>query len=201
MILFNCDYSEGAHADILRRLAETNMEQTAGYGAVSYTHLVFTLADLEKMTSVEAFKKICGNYPDKTVPVCYYLYSLAGALLNLHWNDLSLIHICPGPRGRRCPSGRSPRSLPKEGSRSGPGRRAGPGPSWRTCNSGAVSYTHLDVYKRQSPYREAMERMSMLAGGRLFILLPVSYTHLFPRPSGPCRTFCRPRRSGGYGAG
>lgn len=32
MILFNCDYSEGAHADILRRLAETNMEQTAGMG-------------------------------------------------------------------------------------------------------------------------------------------------------------------------
>ena len=48
---------------------------------------VFTLADLEKMTSVKAFKKICGNYPDKTVPVCYYLYSLEGALLNLHWND------------------------------------------------------------------------------------------------------------------
>ncbi|WP_418392831.1 TfoX/Sxy family DNA transformation protein [Akkermansia sp.] len=40
------------------------------------------------MTSVEAFKKICGNYPDKTVPVCYYLYSLEGALLNLHWNDI-----------------------------------------------------------------------------------------------------------------
>jgi DNA transformation protein len=49
---------------------------------------VFTLADLEKMTSVEAFKKIRGNYPDKTVPVCYYLYSLEGALLNLHWNDI-----------------------------------------------------------------------------------------------------------------
>ena len=46
------------------------------------------MADLEKMTSVEAFKKICGNYPDKKVPVCYYLYSLEGALLNLHWNDI-----------------------------------------------------------------------------------------------------------------
>lgn len=31
MILFNCDYSEGAHENILRRLAETNMEQTPGY--------------------------------------------------------------------------------------------------------------------------------------------------------------------------
>lgn len=49
---------------------------------------MFTLADLEKMTSVEAFKKIRSNYPDKTVPVCYYLYSLEGALLNLHWNDI-----------------------------------------------------------------------------------------------------------------
>ena len=36
MILFNCDYSEGAHADILRRMAETNMEQTAGYGEDPY---------------------------------------------------------------------------------------------------------------------------------------------------------------------
>ncbi len=36
MILFNCDYSEGAHADILRKLAETNMEQTAGYGEDPY---------------------------------------------------------------------------------------------------------------------------------------------------------------------
>lgn len=49
---------------------------------------VLTLADLEKMTSVEAFKKIRDNHPGKTVPVCYYLYSLEGALLNLHWNDI-----------------------------------------------------------------------------------------------------------------
>ena len=36
MILFNCDYNEGAHESILRRLAETNMEQTAGYGEDLY---------------------------------------------------------------------------------------------------------------------------------------------------------------------
>lgn len=36
MILFNCDYSEGAHANILHRLAVTNLEQTAGYGEDSY---------------------------------------------------------------------------------------------------------------------------------------------------------------------
>lgn len=32
MIRFNCDYGEGAHESILQRLAETNLEQTAGYG-------------------------------------------------------------------------------------------------------------------------------------------------------------------------
>ena len=33
MIRFECDYQEGCHPRILQRLAETNMEQTSGYGA------------------------------------------------------------------------------------------------------------------------------------------------------------------------
>lgn len=36
MIQFQCDYNEGAHPMILQRLAETNMEQTVGYGEDSY---------------------------------------------------------------------------------------------------------------------------------------------------------------------
>lgn len=32
MIYFNCDYTEGAHPSILEKLAETNMDQTIGYG-------------------------------------------------------------------------------------------------------------------------------------------------------------------------
>ena len=36
MILFNCDYNEGAHEKILQRLAETNKEQTVGYGEDEY---------------------------------------------------------------------------------------------------------------------------------------------------------------------
>ena len=36
MIQFQCDYNEGAHPVILQRLAETNMEQTVGYGEDSY---------------------------------------------------------------------------------------------------------------------------------------------------------------------
>lgn len=36
MILFNSDYTEGAHPRILERLMETNMEQTTGYGEDKY---------------------------------------------------------------------------------------------------------------------------------------------------------------------
>ena len=36
MIRFNCDYCEGAHERILRKLAETNLEQTPGYGEDHY---------------------------------------------------------------------------------------------------------------------------------------------------------------------
>lgn len=32
MVYLNCDYTEGCHPKILKRLAETNMEQTIGYG-------------------------------------------------------------------------------------------------------------------------------------------------------------------------
>jgi DNA transformation protein len=49
---------------------------------------VFTLADLAKMTPVKAYQTICQRHPNKTFPVCYYLYSLQRALLNLHWNDV-----------------------------------------------------------------------------------------------------------------
>lgn len=36
MILFQCDYNEGAHPKILEALAKTNMEQTPGYGEDVY---------------------------------------------------------------------------------------------------------------------------------------------------------------------
>lgn len=49
---------------------------------------VFTLADLTEMTPKVAYQKICDNYPDKTIPKCYYLYSLQGALLDLDWREL-----------------------------------------------------------------------------------------------------------------
>ena len=36
MILFTSDYTEGAHPRIIEKLAETNMEQTVGYGEDPY---------------------------------------------------------------------------------------------------------------------------------------------------------------------
>lgn len=49
---------------------------------------VFSLSDLVEKTPLKAYWEICKQHPDKTFPVCYYLYSLQGALLDLHWNDL-----------------------------------------------------------------------------------------------------------------
>lgn len=69
-----------------------DLKSTTNIGATIEKYLheigIFTLADLEKTTSAETFKKIRGNYPERTIPVCYYLYSLEGALLNMHWNDI-----------------------------------------------------------------------------------------------------------------
>lgn len=49
---------------------------------------VFSLADLAQITPIKAYQIICKQNPGKTFPVCYYLYSLQGALLDLHWDDL-----------------------------------------------------------------------------------------------------------------
>ena len=49
---------------------------------------VFTLADLAELTPKIAYQKICDKYPEKTIPKCYYLYSLQGALLDLDWREL-----------------------------------------------------------------------------------------------------------------
>ena len=47
-ILFNSDYTEGAHPRILERLIETNLEQTTGYGEDAYCE-----------AAREAIRKVC----------------------------------------------------------------------------------------------------------------------------------------------
>jgi len=55
MIHFECDYTEGAHPEILKRLSETNFEQTTGYGM-----------DEHCARAGELIKKACGA-PDADV--------------------------------------------------------------------------------------------------------------------------------------
>ena len=50
MIYFDSDYMEGAHPEVMRRLVETNMEHTVGYGSDSYT-----------LQAKEAIRKACAT--------------------------------------------------------------------------------------------------------------------------------------------
>ena len=47
-----------------------------------------TRADLRSVGSVTAYRRICAKYRGKTIPVCYYLYSLEGALRDQHWDAI-----------------------------------------------------------------------------------------------------------------
>lgn len=49
MIRFLSDYMEGAHPEVMRRLQESNLEQTPGYGADPYT-----------AEAVERIREVCG---------------------------------------------------------------------------------------------------------------------------------------------
>lgn len=49
---------------------------------------VITVADLKRVTPAGAYKLVRDKNPDKTIPVCYYLYSLQGALDGVHWSEL-----------------------------------------------------------------------------------------------------------------
>lgn len=49
---------------------------------------VRTLGDLERIGPARVFRRLQQAYADRTIPVCYYLYSLQGALDGKHWNDI-----------------------------------------------------------------------------------------------------------------
>lgn len=50
MILFQCDYTEGAHPKLMERLMETNMEQWSGYGEDAYC-----------VSAADKIRKLCGD--------------------------------------------------------------------------------------------------------------------------------------------
>lgn len=47
-----------------------------------------TRSDLEKSTPSKVYLHLCASFPEKTWPVCYYLYSLEGALRDKHWDAI-----------------------------------------------------------------------------------------------------------------
>ena len=47
-----------------------------------------TYSDLQKATPAKVYLHLKGKFPERTWPVCYYLYSLEGALRGVYWDDL-----------------------------------------------------------------------------------------------------------------
>ena len=85
MIHFDTDYMEGAHPEVIRRLTETNLEQTAGYGNDPYTARAKEL--IRKADAIAAEKGIKvqhGIYigtqgPTFETPAEYKLFHILGA--------------------------------------------------------------------------------------------------------------------------
>lgn len=68
MIHFTCDYCEGAHPEILRRLSETNYEQMAGYGEDPYCTLAKEKIRLAiQCPSAEIYFLVGGTQTNATV--------------------------------------------------------------------------------------------------------------------------------------
>lgn len=50
---------------------------------------VRTVGDLRRIGPARVFQRVKANNPGKSISVCYYLYSLQGALEGKHWDDLT----------------------------------------------------------------------------------------------------------------
>lgn len=68
MTHFTCDYAEGAHEGVLRRLFETNLDQTAGYGEDAYCDSARALIrDLCRDDSLDVHFLVGGTQTNTTV--------------------------------------------------------------------------------------------------------------------------------------
>lgn len=47
-----------------------------------------TESDLRRVGAVAAYQLIRKKYPNETLPLCYYLYSFEGALMDKHWDEI-----------------------------------------------------------------------------------------------------------------
>ena len=49
---------------------------------------IFSRRDLKRVGPARAYQRIVSKNPGKTIAVCYYLYSLEGALTDTHWDSV-----------------------------------------------------------------------------------------------------------------
>jgi len=93
----------------------TPVEQLTNVGPTVARRLreigIRTRGELQTVGPVAAYRRICAKYPGRTIPVCYYLYSLEGALKGQHWNALDppvkkhlLEQVSPNKRLQRTPA-------------------------------------------------------------------------------------------------
>lgn len=50
---------------------------------------IHTAGDLRRIGPANAYRQLAEAHAGETLPVCYYLYSLHGALTGLPWDELS----------------------------------------------------------------------------------------------------------------
>jgi DNA transformation protein len=74
--------NESVSVDRLRNIGPTIARRLRQIG-------IRNAKDLRSVGAVAAYRRICAAHPGETIPVCYYLYSLEGALRGLHWDALS----------------------------------------------------------------------------------------------------------------
>jgi DNA transformation protein len=73
-------------------MLKSELSQLVNIGATIENYLheagIHTKKELAEVGPVGAYKRICARHPEKTIPVCYYLYSLQGALMGIPWREL-----------------------------------------------------------------------------------------------------------------
>ena len=49
---------------------------------------IFSEDELRLIGAIGAHRMIKERHPDETLPICYYLYSIEGALTDRHWDEI-----------------------------------------------------------------------------------------------------------------
>ncbi len=102
MIRFNCDYTEGCHPVILEKLAETNMEQTIGYGVDEHCkHAAELIKEACQTKDAEVHFLVGGTQTNVTVisaALKHYQGVLTAATGHINVHETGALEAC----GHKC---------------------------------------------------------------------------------------------------